>query len=72
MSTNTALTGKLLACKKMGERSLLLETHDGRFLLKNSFGTARLLHLLRSAPCYSGHMTTSLSHIAAGSSQYHI
>ena len=49
---STALREKVDALKIMGGRLAHLATHDALLLVKHSFALPKLLHCLRTAPCF--------------------
>ena len=49
---SNALSEKVEALKRLGERLRLLSVHDSLILLRNSFALPKLQYLLRTAPCF--------------------
>ena len=49
---STALTEKVEALSRLGERLKLLSVHDALILLRNSLALPKLQYLLRTAPCF--------------------
>ena len=51
-SISSTLADKCNALKTMGDRLAHLSTHDAIVLLKHSFALPKLMHCLRTAPCF--------------------
>ena len=49
---DSAIASKILDLERMGKRLLLLEAHDALCLLRSAFAIPKLLHILRTAPCF--------------------
>ena len=51
-SISTALKEKVTSHQMMGDRLKYLSAHDSLLLLRNSFAIPKLLHILRTSPCF--------------------
>ena len=49
---SSTLSEKTTALRTMGDRLTHLSSHDAILLLKQSFALPKLLHCLRTAPCF--------------------
>ena len=50
---SAVLAEKVETLRRLGERLKLLSAHDALILLRNCFALPKLLHTLRTAPCFS-------------------
>ena len=63
---STTLREKVDALKIMGRRPVHLDTHDALLLIKRSFALPKLLHCLKSAPCFlSPNLQEYIDHLKA-------